>query len=487
MELNEPTSGTIVTFYSFKGGTGRSMALANLACLLGRSDAGGAPQVLAMDWDIEAPGLHLYFAKYVEAAEDEGRLGVIDYFHKLRGLLEEDRALYERMQEPEGWRALDEVLRLDDYIIRSTEHGVDLIKAGRFDDDYDRRVTTFNWFSFYQTYPEAIRVFREMLTSKYEYSLIDSRTGVTDISGICTMLLPERLVLVFTPNRQSVEGAVKVGGAAVKFRRESDDFRPLLLFPVPSRVEPSEYALKKEAREKYQAAFESLFREAYRVGRCDLTEHFDAVQIPHAPYYSYEERIAVLDEKDLSDRLSLRESYMEMYERFVNFETPCEGCWEEEQAAAGTGYEPSPARGRLLWQKVLSQTDAQRQFGNPTGDIRLTQAGWKDEEDRPIDQTTYFRNDLFGSFDWHPKNDKVEEAVVPFDVTVFGIHLGVHNLVVSHKPTGEAGQRNYTTGIQWGELTHVTRQANLAGKLLSLYGPPPERAAPFFIEITESP
>jgi hypothetical protein len=32
-----------------------------------------------------------------------------------------------------------------------------------------------------------------------EYVLTDSRTGISDVSGICTMLLPDKLVVVFTP------------------------------------------------------------------------------------------------------------------------------------------------------------------------------------------------------------------------------------------------------------------------------------------------
>jgi MinD-like ATPase involved in chromosome partitioning or flagellar assembly len=49
--------GEVITFYSYKGGTGRSMALANVACLLSRMDR----RVLVVDWDLEAPGLHRYF------------------------------------------------------------------------------------------------------------------------------------------------------------------------------------------------------------------------------------------------------------------------------------------------------------------------------------------------------------------------------------------------------------------------------------------
>ena len=52
--------GEIITFYSYKGGTGRTMALANVACLLAER-IGPNECVLVIDWDLEAPGLHRFF------------------------------------------------------------------------------------------------------------------------------------------------------------------------------------------------------------------------------------------------------------------------------------------------------------------------------------------------------------------------------------------------------------------------------------------
>jgi MinD-like ATPase involved in chromosome partitioning or flagellar assembly len=42
--------GRIITFYSFKGGVGRTMALANVAYLAAQN----RKRVLVMDWDLEA-------------------------------------------------------------------------------------------------------------------------------------------------------------------------------------------------------------------------------------------------------------------------------------------------------------------------------------------------------------------------------------------------------------------------------------------------
>ena len=52
--MNATPDGHIVTFYSYKGGTGRTMALANIAWIL----ASNGLKVLVVDWDLDSPGLH---------------------------------------------------------------------------------------------------------------------------------------------------------------------------------------------------------------------------------------------------------------------------------------------------------------------------------------------------------------------------------------------------------------------------------------------
>jgi cellulose biosynthesis protein BcsQ len=47
------TPGKIITFYSYKGGTGRSMALANVAWIL----ASKGMRVLMVDWDGRPAGI----------------------------------------------------------------------------------------------------------------------------------------------------------------------------------------------------------------------------------------------------------------------------------------------------------------------------------------------------------------------------------------------------------------------------------------------
>ena len=66
--------GQIITFYSYKGGTGRSMALANVAWIL----ASNGKRVLMVDWDLEAPGLHRYIHPFLRDKELRSSDGVIE-------------------------------------------------------------------------------------------------------------------------------------------------------------------------------------------------------------------------------------------------------------------------------------------------------------------------------------------------------------------------------------------------------------------------
>src|SRR5947207_2910683 len=66
--------GHIVTFYSYKGGTGRTMAMANVAWLLASNGA----RVLTIDWDLESPGLHRYFHPFLRDRELRNSDGILD-------------------------------------------------------------------------------------------------------------------------------------------------------------------------------------------------------------------------------------------------------------------------------------------------------------------------------------------------------------------------------------------------------------------------
>src|ERR1700689_748786 len=65
----ESRHGRIITFYSYKGGIGRTMALANVAWIL----AANGYRVLVADWDLESPGLHRFLYPFLEQVVRDAR------------------------------------------------------------------------------------------------------------------------------------------------------------------------------------------------------------------------------------------------------------------------------------------------------------------------------------------------------------------------------------------------------------------------------
>ncbi len=328
--------GKIITFYSYKGGTGRSMSLANIACLLAQkkdNDKG----ILMIDWDLEAPGLHRFFKNFIHLSSEnntkgdeslDAHPGLIDFFSELDHLLPEAKTSSLPNVEIINYFNKSE---FKNYIIKTELPGLFLLKAGRFDENYSRKVNRFQWEAFYNKCPMLIQNFAEYLSQMFSYILIDSRTGITDIGGVCTMLMPEILVAVFTPNKQSLYGALEVIRQATSYRMDSSDLRPLIVYPLASRIEASEPQLRETWRlgdkdagiTGYQTMFEDLFKKIYELEKCDLNEYFNDVQIQHVPRYAYGEDIAVMVERYV-DRFSLTASYQSFLNRLLNFSGPWE-------------------------------------------------------------------------------------------------------------------------------------------------------------------
>jgi HKD family nuclease len=129
----------------------------------------------------------------------------------------------------------------------------------------------------------------------------------------------------------------------------------------------------------------------------------------------------------------------------------------------------------LVWRKTKMDNSSveipNSSSTNPTGGLRLVQAKYK-VDGKVIDQTSYFRNRVFGRLNWSIDRSKrvhYEITRANFDVYILGNFIGRHLLQIRHKPSGEAGQGNYTTSISWGSLSQTIRAAQLGGKTLHLY------------------
>ncbi|MDX1979422.1 MAG: hypothetical protein SFV51_04075 [Bryobacteraceae bacterium] len=285
-------NGTILTFYSFKGGVGRTMALASVARLLAREAHLTGERVLAVDWDLEAPGLHHYLLPAQNLQPD--RPGVIEYF-TLALKRSENRKL--PSYHP--------------YLTPTPEPGLDLIKAGRFDGNYSSRVTTFRWQGLFDRWPRCFAEFQAALARDYRYVLIDSRTGAADTAGICTVLLPDKLVVMFTPNDQNLEGLKEIIPGVIRQRRRSPDERPLVVFPVPSRIDTLVYRDLSGRLDDFRDSLSEMFRRDYGLETCDLRKHFELAMLPYVPDYSYGEP-RVVEEEEPGHPGSLKAAYQRL-------------------------------------------------------------------------------------------------------------------------------------------------------------------------------
>ena len=93
--MTDSRTGRVVTFYSFKGGTGRTMALANVAWIL----AANGKRVLVVDWDLESPGLHRFYHPFMDGEVMASASGIIDMIREF-----EDAAVRHGERESD-WRA----------------------------------------------------------------------------------------------------------------------------------------------------------------------------------------------------------------------------------------------------------------------------------------------------------------------------------------------------------------------------------------------
>jgi hypothetical protein len=121
------------------------------------------------------------------------------------------------------------------------------------------------------------------------------------------------------------------------------------------------------------------------------------------------------------------------------------------------------------WSKELSVSDAQRKpDGNQSGVVVLTQANRRGH----IDQTTYFRNDLFGQATWQQAPTRtghmMDTAQIPMHTTVLGNYLGVLTFDVTHDHLREAQQSNYTAKLSLRPIRLQFEQINMSGRTLEI-------------------
>jgi MinD-like ATPase involved in chromosome partitioning or flagellar assembly len=293
-----PPPGRIITFYSYKGGTGRSMALANIAWIL----ACNGLRVLVIDWDLEAPGLHRYFSPFLPDPELSETPGLIDFFvHFMEAAHTQGAREETSISSDRPWfydRA--DLLRYSvslDYEFPS-DGRLDFVGAGQQGSSYSLRVNSFQWGEFYDKLGGGVflEAMKAEMREQYDYVLIDSRTGLSDTSGICTVQMPDELLICFTLNRQSVFGAAAMARSADTQRRLKTGEQGLRIWPVPTRVEMHEKVRLDAARLGARELFAPFI---WHIPVGQRAAYWGDAEILYFPYYAYEEVLAPLADPPL--------------------------------------------------------------------------------------------------------------------------------------------------------------------------------------------
>lgn len=237
------------------------MALVNI----GYSLAAAGKRVLLVDFDLEAPGLSSY--EGFDAAQD--RAGIVEYTRR-----------YQREEAaPDA----------SEYIVPCDVYGVPMwvMPAGRHrSPEYATDFNSINWRQLYRD-QEGFLLFEDLKQQwadyegrGFDYVLIDSRTGHTDIGGICTRQLPDAVVILFVPSKQNIDGLVPI---VRTIRKEVAPVRerPVRLHFCPSNV-PSAAEQEEILNRRLRIASEKL--EYSRASA--VIYHFDNMELLDQPIFT---------------------------------------------------------------------------------------------------------------------------------------------------------------------------------------------------------
>ena len=183
-ELSLPRT---VTFYSFKGGVGRTTALTHVAWIL----AMRGRKVVAVDLDLEAPGLSTAFN-----LQPQPKYGIVDYF-------------YERSYLPEGIKPNISITEIFGEVrIPNAKGRLFVVPAGCLSLDYISKVDDLHANTVIDGDQNLWTVFKREIYEqlKPDVILIDSRTGINQWGALSLIQAANEAIIFLFPNEQNKQG-----------------------------------------------------------------------------------------------------------------------------------------------------------------------------------------------------------------------------------------------------------------------------------------
>jgi len=189
--------------------------------------------------------------------------------------------------------------------------------CGRTGDDYAARVQRFDWKSFYRKCEGSsiIETLKLRLRERADIILVDARAGQTDIGAIATIQIPDVAVLMFTSNRQNLEGVAEMARRLkhhpARKNWGADDLRLLL---VPSRIFVDADGFS-DWFARARGVYDALRAEGV-VSQLDQPKGIQECILPINQRYSFSESVIVFDND--ADGAGLRRSYFDLSQAINN-------------------------------------------------------------------------------------------------------------------------------------------------------------------------
>jgi MinD-like ATPase involved in chromosome partitioning or flagellar assembly len=180
-----------IAFFSYKGGNGRTLTAANFAVYLTKLGL----KVAIMDFDLDAPGVD---SKFPGFELPNGQLGLIDY------VLD-----FQKTGSPPG--LIERIYCTIPIKSPRQDYALGLIPAGDYlASDYPVKLNEINWSCIFSSQRDGVAFFQLFLQLiekelALDVLVIDSRTGFSEIGGLCTQQLADETVILSSLAGESIK------------------------------------------------------------------------------------------------------------------------------------------------------------------------------------------------------------------------------------------------------------------------------------------
>jgi len=300
-KLNAP----VISFYSFKGGVGRTTATILTAMLLARQ----GKKVLLVDFDLEAPGLASVFAN--QSSELLTVKGFVDFWVD-----------YELSKKDMSKLNLDDYyfVRNDQTLVGTQGGELVIVPAISTDEksaeSYIDKLSKIN-LKYGASKDYIPDLFLEKMENhiKPDYILIDSRTGINDVGGLIFNRYAQIIFMFFYGNQQNMFGLESI---ATRFKKITEKNVQFYLVNSPIPKNPTDAQKEKEfyLKNSYDIFCKYFYTDTNIPDQEDKTaEHY-----PLEIYFN--EQAQLLDYERLNSLLQSENDYRQLFDIIQNSQVP---------------------------------------------------------------------------------------------------------------------------------------------------------------------